>query len=391
MKLSVGRLLLISCVGAFFVYLIILPVFAISLSADINGDGKVDSTDMKLVLSGWLGRGACSLPGTLIYSCDIFQDAKVNSFDAALVLAGWTFPLPSPSLSPLAVPYGPFAYGLPTNTGGTGNDYASPLSTAFNGSFIKLWAGSTNLTAAENALINAQNHNYKMGVNIVNSDGCQYWNSSTGIVDVTGIVNAATPYIQKVSQYYLSGTVSFVMLIDEPQNPTNCTPLPPTPLYQAAQQIRAKFALYGAGNIPIGYFAPPDYFYNGLTDAQRKDGTINVAWMQWTPAKGACGTTIADKINKWLDGTCPGGVPYRTYAAYMGYKIGYSVNSRDFVSDPTPVATVIAANAIECTLPDALAVYWYSWHDGTIAGVPLSDPSITVNTFLSALTACPSR
>ncbi len=97
--------------------------FRLFLSPDVNGDGKVDGTDMRLILSGWSGTGACSLPGTRLYNCDIFQDSVVNALDAALAIINWTNTSASPTPQPSPVggiqPY-PGAPLCPDS--GTGHD-----------------------------------------------------------------------------------------------------------------------------------------------------------------------------------------------------------------------------------------------------------------------------
>jgi len=51
-----------------------------SNSADINSDGKVDVTDLGILLSGWGGSG----------SADINNDGKVDVVDLGILLSGWS-------------------------------------------------------------------------------------------------------------------------------------------------------------------------------------------------------------------------------------------------------------------------------------------------------------
>ncbi|KKP57652.1 MAG: hypothetical protein UR52_C0027G0004 [Candidatus Gottesmanbacteria bacterium GW2011_GWA1_34_13] len=52
--------------------------------ADINGSGRVDFNDLKLILSNWLGLSTCST-----FVCDLNNDSKINALDASLVIVNW--------------------------------------------------------------------------------------------------------------------------------------------------------------------------------------------------------------------------------------------------------------------------------------------------------------
>jgi hypothetical protein len=68
---------------------------AAALIGDINGDGKVDITDLSIMLSDW---------GTNNAAADLNHDGTVNVFDLSLLLAHWGQTGPTPTPTPTATP-----------------------------------------------------------------------------------------------------------------------------------------------------------------------------------------------------------------------------------------------------------------------------------------------
>jgi hypothetical protein len=83
---------------------------ASNLVGDINGDGKVDITDLSIMLTDW---------GTNNASADLNHDGTVNVFDLSLLLDHWgqTAPTATPTPSPTPSPSPVAGFPDSTNTG----------------------------------------------------------------------------------------------------------------------------------------------------------------------------------------------------------------------------------------------------------------------------------
>ncbi|MEY4173010.1 MAG: hypothetical protein RI900_175, partial [Actinomycetota bacterium] len=77
---------------------------------DINGDGRVDGTDLALLLSVWGGGDDAA---------DLNGDGVINGNDLALVLSGWTGSTPPPVVTSVAPASGPTAGGTTVTLAGS--------------------------------------------------------------------------------------------------------------------------------------------------------------------------------------------------------------------------------------------------------------------------------
>jgi len=258
-----------------------------------------------------------------------------------------------------SIPYGAMHFGDELA------DYSHPAAPAFNGGFVDLYNKSD--LAIQMLLEAARDDGQTIVINVTDSYPCEYWDGS--IFEHDHFVGDVTDKVDNIAPFY-PDTVIGLMLLNEPHDPQpECLPpIPAIHLYNAARDIRAAFANAGAGDILIGFGAPPDYFANGLPPAQAQDGTINFSWASWISSRG--------DFDAWA-------APVQAAAASMSaggskHWIVYSVNSYQ-ASDQE----VLDMNTWACQQDDALQVWWYNWTD---PGGPKA--TISLNEFLAVREIC---
>lgn len=85
----------ICVVISIFIFFFVIPTKVLAASADLNGDGKVDSADYNLLLNNF-GKSGTGITG------DINGDGTVNIYDYNLLLSSWgVVPTPTPVTTPL--------------------------------------------------------------------------------------------------------------------------------------------------------------------------------------------------------------------------------------------------------------------------------------------------
>ncbi len=247
------------------------------------------------------------------------------------------------------IPYGPFHFGEEVA------DYDHPKALAFNSGFVDL--GLKSDIAIDILLSEARDHDYRLIVNIGQSYPCVYWDGQT--FDGAAFVNEVLGRADNIAPFY-PDTVVGIILLNEPHDPQpECQPgIPPQYLYNAAQQIRAGLAAYGMEDIYLGFGSPPNFIEEGLSEAQARDGTINLSFAQWSDSID---------FNAWVD--IVQGAASRMSEGGHPHKIVYSINSLKFTSQE-----LIDFNMWACVQGDAFTVTWWHWNliDGPKDQISLS-------------------
>jgi len=193
------------------------------------------------------------------------------------------------SQSRQAIPYGPIMFGH-----NPGQDYSGGNLSAFSGAFLALHYGS-----AETLLQAAQAQGLRVKIGVGDMNPCRYWNSTTFTFNYDLFMADSRADIAVAAKYW-PDTIVVVSLLNEPHwinHPTAIcvSGIPPKYLYELHKRVRAEFAKHGVVGIPIGPNSHPGYINSSigfpkyveppgggqLTEAQKGDGTIDVAWIYY--------------------------------------------------------------------------------------------------------------
>jgi len=232
-----------------------------------------------------------------------------------------------------------------------GKDYSTQNLSAFSGAFLALRYGN-----AESLLQAAQERGLKVKIGVGDMNPCRYWNSSTFTFNYDLFMADSRADIATAAPYW-ADTIVVVSLLNEPHwinHPTaTCSSgVPPKYIYELTRRVRDEFAKHGAVGIPIGPNSHPGYINSSigfpkyveppgggqLTEAQKGDGTIDVAWIYYhTPADLA-----------WARGQ-------QAIAKKYGWKIIYNTNASKAGTQ------LVETGKWHCQQEDAVFVTWWSW------------------------------
>lgn len=140
-------------------------------------------------------------------------------------------------------------------------------------------------------------------------------------------------------------------MLNEPHDPTSCTPIPAAKLYDAAKAVRALFVTNGLpSNFPMGFGAPASYF-SGVAN----DGTVNFSNTQYTSKKGTISSWVSDQVAE---------------AKSTGQYLYMTVNAAKDTSNLANNLTYICSNADKTWVK--MVGYWTWNRTGGNQTVPLS-------------------
>lgn len=246
------------------------------------------------------------------------------------------------------IPYGPIMFGM-----NPGNDYTSGNLAAFSGTKLSLYhAGGS----GEAQLSATRNNGLKAIVSFGEINPCRYWNSDTFTFDYDLFMADANQHISLVAQYY-PDAIAGISLLNEPHWINNRTSscysgIPPKYLYNLVKKVREALAAQGVTdpNLLIGVNSHPSYIDNSigfpsyveppeggqLTEAEKKDGTINLLWI------------YKHNLSENVSGE-------QAIAAKMGARIIYNANASKAGDQLDKVGIW------HCQQDDAAFVTWWSW------------------------------
>jgi len=246
------------------------------------------------------------------------------------------------------IPYGPIMFGM-----NPASDYNSETLAAFSGTKLSLYhAGGS----GEAQLSATRNNGLKAVVSFGELNPCRYWNGNTFTFDYNLFMADANQHISLVAQYY-PDAIAGVSLLNEPHwinHPTSTcySGVPPKYLYNLVKKVREALAAQGVTdpNFLIGVNSHPSYIDNSigfpkyveppgggqLTEAEKKDGTINLLYI------------YKHNLSENVSGE-------QAIAAKMGTRIIYNANASK-AGNQLPEVGIW-----HCQQDDAAFVTWWSW------------------------------
>lgn len=209
-----------------------------------------------------------------------------------------------------SIPYGPL------HNSNWNRDY-------FNGSIISSgeWGSLPAIQAA----------GYKVFGVAANSNPCSH--VFNNVFDVNEFINEIVARKSTILQYYNSGTLLGLLELNEPHNPTNCSPIPVLKLEEAAQAFWAAFPEVNKDNFLFGYWTPPTYI-----EAGGGAPAVNLTAAQYGLGKGTVEEFTASQLGS---------------ANRQNMKLVLSANLNQLGLTDT-----LAANAWECTQDTPLVTFW---------------------------------